>query len=156
MQHHFPCAVALLIGAASCSSSSSSGGTTRTCDLEQLLVESTGNAPTCGTATDTDSAAVTACAQKALDEKRPFRARYDLHGIDSAFTQALYRDAKGQLGMFTYEDSELSSHGAGAHIERWSCSGIVVSSNPTPGGPDLLTCQGAQRQAVVCDKGQPL
>ena len=92
--------------------------------LEPRLAELAGpKAVNCGrVAIKEDPQSATSCALHSFRAKKPFRVRYDLHGIDSSVAMGLVF-SKGKLVQFWYDDySGAGSHPDDKHFWFWTCS----------------------------------
>ena len=67
-----------------------------------------------------DPKVATDCALGAFKENKPFRVRYDLHGIDSAVSEGLLRASDGKLYATSFDGDPMGGGGISQERQRFT------------------------------------
>jgi hypothetical protein len=148
-------ACALLLGGCPRAPNPSSFRVTRTrcepCRIEALATQLAGSAAEdCGWARqEHERAGVQACAWRALEAGRPFRALVTGQGIDSIIVHAFVRTPTGALAQLT-SDSDPGGGLRACHalVTRTPCARLLAP----PQGRGLLSCEGPGPLERLCDE----
>lgn len=96
---------------------------------------------------DGDPAVVDACAADAFAAKRPFRAHYDLQGLDSRIASVIAGTSSGVVQTFSYDSDPSGGGGKHPRLSRAECTGPHVE---TTDGKKKIVCSSMGASLRVC------
>ena len=96
---------------------------------------------------DGDPTVVDACAAGALAARRPFRAHYDIQGIDSKIASFIAGTSSGVVQTFSYDSDPSGGGGKHPTLGRAECTGAHVE---TTDGKKKIVCASMGASARVC------